>query len=43
MIQKYLLPEIVRPDLEKRMLEGSLQNEYDKVVQLQQIYEKPVE
>lgn len=43
MIQKYLLPEIVRPDLEKRMLEGSLQNEYDKVVQLQQIYEKPIE
>ncbi|MDM1362647.1 penicillin-binding protein 2 [Myroides marinus] len=34
MLQKYLLPEIVRKDLEKRMLEGSLQKEYDKVLQL---------
>ena len=34
MIQKYLLPEIVRTDLEKRMIEGSLKSEYDKVVQL---------
>lgn len=34
MLQQYLLPEIVRKDLEKRMIEGSLQNEYDKVLQL---------
>jgi len=34
MLQKYLLPEIVRPDLEKRMLEGSLESEYNKVLQL---------
>lgn len=43
MIQKYLLPEIARPDLEKRMLEGSLEDEYNKVVQLQKIYNKPKE
>lgn len=40
MIQKYLLPEIVRTDLEKRMLEGSLQNEYDKVVQLHKMTDR---
>ncbi|MEC4115000.1 penicillin-binding protein 2 [Myroides pelagicus] len=34
MIQKYLLNEIVRKDLEKRMLDGSLQSEYDKVLKL---------
>lgn len=31
MIEKYLKKTITRTDLEKRMLEGSLQNEYDKV------------
>ncbi|MHC5308809.1 penicillin-binding protein 2 [Myroides sp. LJL116] len=34
MIQKYLLGEIVRKDLETRMINGSLQSEYDKVLQL---------
>lgn len=41
MLQKYLLPQIVRTDLEKRMLEGSLQGEYDKVLQLYRTTEKP--
>ncbi|MBB1148820.1 MULTISPECIES: penicillin-binding protein 2 [unclassified Myroides] len=40
MIQKYLLPEIVRPDLEKRMLEGSLESEYNKVLQLYNLADK---
>lgn len=31
MIEKYLKKTITRTDLEKRMLEGSLQHEYDKV------------
>lgn len=30
MIQKYVNGQITRTDLEKRMLEGSLQSEYDK-------------
>ncbi|WHT75069.1 penicillin-binding protein 2 [Myroides odoratimimus] len=41
MVQKYLLPEIVRTDLEKRMLEGSLKNEYDKVLHLYDTSDKP--
>lgn len=40
MLQKYLLPEIVRPDLEKRMLEGSLESEYNKVLQLYNLADK---
>ncbi|WP_158961447.1 penicillin-binding protein 2 [Myroides fluvii] len=40
MLQKYLLPEIVRPDLEKRMLEGSLESEYNKVLQLFNLADK---
>ncbi|MTG97095.1 MULTISPECIES: penicillin-binding protein 2 [Myroides] len=40
MVQKYLLNEIVRKDLETRMLEGSLQSEYDKVLQLYKLAEK---
>jgi len=32
MIEKYLKGEISRVDLEKRMLNGSLQAEYDKYV-----------
>ena len=35
MIEKYLRKEITRTDLEKRMLEGSLENEYQKVITLQ--------
>lgn len=34
MLQKYLLPEIARQDLEKRMLEGTLDSEYNKVLEL---------
>ncbi|MDR0230438.1 MAG: penicillin-binding protein 2 [Flavobacteriaceae bacterium] len=41
MIQKYLLPEIARKDLETRMIEGSLKSEYDKVVKLHQVYDTP--
>ncbi|MBB1138402.1 penicillin-binding protein 2 [Myroides sp. WP-1] len=41
MLQKYLLPEIVRTDLEKRMLEGSLESEYNKVLQLYNLADKP--
>ena len=40
MLQKYLLPEIVRTDLEKRMLEGSLESEYNKVLQLYNLADK---
>ncbi|MEK6451533.1 MULTISPECIES: penicillin-binding protein 2 [Myroides] len=40
MIQKYLLKEIVRKDLEDRMLKGSLQSEYDRVLQLYRATEK---
>lgn len=36
MIEKYLRKEITRIDLEKRMLEGSLESEYAKVITLQQ-------
>jgi penicillin-binding protein 2 len=32
MIEKYLKRKITRKDLEKRMLEGSLQAEYDKYI-----------
>ena len=32
MIEKYLRKKITRTDLEKRMLEGSLQGEYDKYI-----------
>ena len=32
MIEKYLRGKISRLDLEKRMLEGSLQGEYDKYI-----------
>ncbi|WP_010254567.1 penicillin-binding protein 2 [Myroides injenensis] len=34
MLQKYLLKDVVRKDLERKMIEGSLQSEYDKVIQL---------
>ncbi|MHC5200650.1 penicillin-binding protein 2 [Myroides sp. LJL119] len=34
MLQKYLLKQVVRKDLEKKMIEGSLEHEYDKVLQL---------
>lgn len=40
MLQKYLLPEIVRTDLEKRMIEGSLESEYNKVLQLYNLADK---
>lgn len=37
MIEKYLRKDITRTDLEKRMLEGSLEEEYQKVINLQHI------
>ena len=40
MIQKYILGEIKRPDLEKRMLEGSLESEYNKELQLLKLADK---
>ncbi len=42
MIEKYLRGKISRVDLEKRMLEGSLQAEYDKYIGRDTIYKEPV-
>ena len=39
MIEKYLRGKITRTDLEKRMLEGSLQDEYDKYIRKDTIIE----
>ena len=36
MIEKYLNGKTIRPELEKRMLEGSLQDEYDKQLLMEQ-------
>jgi hypothetical protein len=36
MIEKYLNGETIRPALEKSMLEGSLQDEYDKQILIEQ-------
>jgi penicillin-binding protein 2 len=44
MIEKFIKGKITRTDLEKRMLEGSLQGEYDKYLGKDTIYSpKPVE
>lgn len=40
MIEKYIRKEITRTDLEKRMLEGSLEEEYNKVITLQKLHAK---
>lgn len=42
MIEKYLRKEITRKDLEKRMFEGSLESEYNKVITLQQMSDKKI-
>jgi penicillin-binding protein 2 len=34
MIEKYLTGEVKRKDLEKRMMEGSLENEYKKQLEI---------